>query len=147
MVDVAFLPRQRNVVAEAAAPHPVGQTREYLVAEKLSGPSRNMFEDLAAGVNAVTIIPAKDFIAAITGKCHRDMLASHLRYVVSGQHGGVAERLFQRTCQMLDGLDDLGLQDHLVMIGAELLGDHASVSRFVEVIFLETNGESLDRAG
>src|SRR5258708_8082575 len=104
MVDVAFLPRQRNVVAEAAAPHPVGQTREDLVAEKLSGPSRNMFEDLAAVVNAETIIPAKDFIAAITGACHPDMLASHLRPAVSRQRPGHAHSLSHRASQLLDQL-------------------------------------------
>ena len=106
-----------------------------------------MFEDPAAGVNAITIVSGKDLVAAIAGKSHGDMLASHLRNVVSGQHGGVAERLFERTGEMLDGLDDVGLKDHLVMIGAEFPGDDASVVGFVEIVFFEADGESLDRAG
>ena len=31
--------------------------------------------------------------------------------------------------EMLDGLDDVGLEDHLVMIGGEFFGDDASVVR------------------
>ena len=49
------------------------------------------------------------------------MLARHLRHVIGGQHGRIAERLFKRTGEMLDGLDNVGLKDHLVMIGAEFL--------------------------
>ena len=99
------------------------------------------------GVNTVTIVSAKNLVAAIAGKSDGDMLARHLRNVVSGQHGGVAERLFERTGEMLDGLDDVRLKDHLVMIGAEFVGDDAGVIRFVEIVLLETDGESLDRAG
>ena len=120
MVDVAFLPRQRNVVAEFAALHGVGQTRKDPVAEKFAGPSRDVFEDAAAGVNAVAIVSSEHLVAAVAGKSDGDMLARHLRNVVCRQHGGVAERLFERTGEMLDGLDYVGLEDHLVMIGARI---------------------------
>src|ERR1700687_40158 len=146
-VDVALLPGQRNIVAEFAALHAVGQEREDLVAIKFAGPSGKVFEDAAAGVNAVTIVSGKHLVAAIARKGHSDMLASHLRNVVSGQHGGVAERLFERTGEMLDGLDDVGLKNHFVMIGGEFLGDDTRVVGFVEIVFLEADGESLDRSG
>ena len=106
-----------------------------------------MFEDLAAGMDTIAIVSGKHFVAAIAGKGHGDMLARHLRNVVSGQHGGVAERLFERTGKMLDGLDDVGLKDHLVMIGVEFPCDDASVVGFVEIVLLETDGKSFDRAG
>ena len=61
MVDVAFLPGQRDVVAESAALHAVGQTRENLIAEKLAGPSGNVFEDTALVVNAVAIVARQTF--------------------------------------------------------------------------------------
>jgi len=146
-INVTLLPGERNVIAEFTALHAVGETREDLVAVEFAGPSGNVFEDPAAGVNAVTIVSAKDLVAAIAGKSDRDVLASHLRNVVSGQHGGVAERLFEGTGEMLDGLDDVRLKDHLVMIGTEFIGDDASVVGFVEIVFLETDGKSFDRSG
>ena len=48
---------------------------------------------------------------------------------------------------MLDGLDYVGLEDHLMMIGREFLGDDAGVVGLVEIFVLETDGEGLDRAG
>ena len=96
-VDVALLPGERNVVAEFAALHAVGQARKNLVAIETARPSGDALEDLAIGVNAVAIVSGKDFVAAVAGERDRHVLARHLRHVVGGQHGGVAEGLFERS--------------------------------------------------
>jgi hypothetical protein len=64
-----------------------------------------------------------------------------------GQHGRIAEGLFERTGQNLDRLDHVRLEDHLVMVGAEFPCDDAGVVRLVEVVLRKANAEGLDGAG
>src|ERR1019366_6093456 len=147
LIDVTLLPGKRNVVGESASAHGARYVRKNLVAKDAANPAGNVLEDALAGVNAVAGVSGKHLVAAIAGKGDGDMLAGHLRNVISGQHGGIAERFFERTGEMLDGLDYVGFEDHLMMIGREFLGDDAGVVRLVEIVVLETDGEGLDRAG
>ena len=48
---------------------------------------------------------------------------------------------------MFHGLDHVRLQDHLVMIGAELARHHAGIFGLVEVSLGETDREGLHRTG
>src|SRR5580658_1308312 len=146
MVYVTFLPRQRNVITESASAHAIGQTRQKLITVELAGPSGNVLEDATLVVDAVAIVSAKHFIATIPRESNSHVLACHLRNIICRQHRGIAEWLLQRTGQMRDRLYHVGLENHLVMIGVEFIGDDASVVRFVEIIFLEADGKSLDRA-
>src|SRR5882757_1448391 len=48
---------------------------------------------------------------------------------------------------MFNGSDDIRFENQFVMIGAELARHDAREIRFVEIVVLESDGESLDRAG
>src|SRR5208337_3007584 len=147
LIDVTLLPGQRNVVGESAPAHGAGQARKDLVAKEPSRPTGNVLEDAAIGVNAVASVSGKHLVTTVTGKGYGYMLAGHLRNVIGGQHGRIAERFFERTGEQVDGLDYVGFEDHLMMIGGETLSDDAGVVSLVEIVPGETDAEGLDGAG
>jgi len=64
----------------------IRQARKYLLAIKSPRPLGNMLEDASACMNAIAVVAAENFVAAIAGEGDCHMLASHLRYVVGRQH-------------------------------------------------------------
>src|SRR5260370_17581749 len=147
LIDVTLLPGQRNVVGESASAHGAGDAGKGRVAKKAARRAGNVLEDELAGVNAVAGVSGKHLVAAVAGKGDGHMLAGHLRNVIGGQHGRIAKGLFERTGEVLDGLDHVGLEDHFVMISAESLRNDAGVVGLVEIVVGDTDVERLDVSG
>ena len=75
----------------------------------------------------VAVVAGEELISAIPGEHDRNLLPSHAAHIVSGQHGGVTERLFHHLCKIRQGLVKIGIEHQFVVIGTELLRHHARV--------------------
>ena len=69
--------------------------------------------------------------------------AASLRDEVGRHRADVGERLVEEPGQLLGQLPGVGAHDQLVVVGAELLGDDASVVELVEVGLFEADAERL----
>src|SRR5579872_2477462 len=72
------------------------------------------------------------------------MFSCHARHIIGRQHRRIPERFLQRTRQPLNGFQYVRFDDEFVMIGAELLSDHARVGSLVEILISKPNRKRFD---
>src|SRR5260370_21777161 len=97
----------------------------------------------AAKLRPITIIPSKEFIAAIAGERDRHMLSSHSANVVRGHSRGISEGLFHDTGYVVNRALDVRLDDQFMMLSVKLPRNRASMVRFIEVLARKSNRKCL----
>src|SRR5689334_25134540 len=86
-------------------------------------PGRKQAKSSTLKIGSVTVVTSEQLIAAISGQSHCDMLTSQAAHMISRDDGRIAKRFFQRTRQLVYGFLDVRLDDHFMMLGAELSRD------------------------
>src|SRR5262249_19409008 len=95
-------------------------------------------------VRVVAIITGKEFVSTVAGQGDSNVLASHTTNMEGRHDRRVSKRLFQRTCQLIECLCDIGLYEELVVLSVELLRYQAGMVCLVEVTVGETYRECVD---
>jgi len=78
-------------------------------------------------------IARKQLVATVSAQRDLDVASGERRQQVRGDDGGVAERLVEQERELRDEVEQhRGLESQLVVVGAEMLGHLARITRFVE---------------
>ena len=96
---------------------------------------------------AITLVPSKQLIATISGEAHRNVPARHGGNQVSGNLGGVRERLVVESRQLGDDIHGF-FRGHVQfgVFGPEVGGHSLGMSRLIEFLLVKADGERLHRA-
>ena len=94
----------------------------------------------------VAAVAAEQLVAADARQDHLDVAARELADQVGGDEGRVGDRLVHVPQQLRQQADDVGLDDDLVVLGAEQLG-HAARIRQLVVELLGGAAFEADRVG
>ena len=92
-------------------------------------------------------IPGKQLIATVAAQGDRDRLPGEARQQVGGHDRGIGKRLIHH---LRDRRNEIGeharLEDHFVMIGSQMRGHLAGISRLVEGAVGKADGKTVDLA-
>ena len=114
---------------------------DHVVAQK-AGQTAIPLSDLDA---EVALVAGSQLVTTEAGR-DREALAGGLTDKKVGSGARVADRLVEDPGQRMDGVCDLGLDDDLLVVGAEAVGDQPSVTALVELTILvgEAEREGVD---
>ena len=99
-----------------------------------------------ARMRQVAVVAAEQLVAAVARQHDRDVAPRHLRDVPRRNRRRVGERLVEVRDQPVEDADAVRLDDELVVVGAEVLGDAARVLELVELPARRSRSRTSSRA-
>ena len=144
-VEVPIHPHQRDMAQEVAPPHPLRHGRAYGPQQRSDGRGHEPVPPLS-GLDDILVIPGEELVATVAREDDRHMLGGELRDHVGRDRRRVAEWLVEVPGQVLDDVQDVGLENQLVMLGAEALRHEAGMAGLIVRLLSESDGERLHRS-
>ena len=90
-------------------------------------------------LDAVARVAGPQLVAAVARQRDGDVLARRLRDVVGRHRGRIGERLVEMPGQLRQQIDDVGADDLLVLLDAEMPRDRPRVLELVEPVLVEAD--------
>src|SRR6266536_712758 len=96
----------------------------------VADPWRNEIIMASVPVHNVAIISGEQFVSTVARQSNGHMLPCQPRDEIGRDHGGIAERLFHRLGDSVQGIGYIRFDDTLVVVSAEALRHGPGIFKF-----------------